>query len=244
MMEAMKMGLSIFSRQQKIRLLPFVVTSIFFLLQPYEPGSTFFGTIFKILPVISLIAYVILERSQYPTKTKTLNLETVLPDDPYSFCVLFGLAIAMVGDIFTAFTYTMWLGGLLFMAVFLCYIVAIEASGRHRGYSSCAWLFALLYLNTFLSVQGSSDSIFFKGFLLLYFIPLFFAGWKAASAFEENPGDKAVLLGCIGASLFICSDCLVILEHNGYPIPFAAFLYMLTYYGAQFGWAASTSSYT
>lgn len=243
-MEAVKIGLSVFNRQQKIRLLPFVVTSVFFLLQPYEPGSTVLGTIFKILPIMSLIGYVIVTRSQFPNKTKSLNLETVIPEDGYSFLVLVGLTIAMVGDIFTSFTYTMWLGGFLFMFVFLCYIVAIEVGGRHRGYSKCAWLFALLYINTYLSVQGSSDSYFFKGFLLIYFIPLFFAGWKAASALEENPGDTAILMGCVGASMFIFSDCLVILDHHGYPIPFAEFLYMLTYYGAQFGWAASTSDYS
>ncbi|XP_053397161.1 lysoplasmalogenase-like [Mercenaria mercenaria] len=243
-MEAIKMGLSIFSRQQKIRLLPFVVSSVFFLIQPYQPGSTFLGTIFKVLPIISLIGYVIFTRSQFPTRTKTLNLGTVIPEDRYSYCVLLGLALAVIGDIFVALPYTMFLGGLVFMVVYTCYIAAIEVDGRHRGgRSSSTWLFGLMYINTFLSVQASSESYFFKAFLLLYFIPLFLAGWKAASALEENPGDKAILLGCIGASLFIISDCLVILEHNDYPVPFAEFIYMLTYYGAQFGWAASTSNY-
>lgn len=239
------MGLSVFSRRQKIRLLPFVVTSVFFLVQPYQPGTTFLGTIFKILPILSLIGYVITTRSKFPTRTKTVSLETVIPEDEYSACVLLGLCFAAVGDIFVALPYTMFIGGLLFMVVYTCYIVAIEVDGRHKGgYSSSTWLFALLYVNTYLSVQASTESYFLKGFLLLYFVPLFVAGWKAASAVEENPGDTAVLMGCIGASLFIFSDCLVILEHNDYPIPFADFFYMLTYYGAQFGWAASTSNYS
>lgn len=239
------MGLSVFSRQQKIRLLPFVVTSVFFLVQPYQPGSTFLGTIFKILPIISLIGYVITTRAQFPTKTKTPSLETIIPEDAYSACILLGLTIAVIGDIFVSLPYTIFIGGILFMVVFACYIVAIEIDGRHRGgYSSSTWLFTLLYINTYLSVQASTESYFVKGFLLLYFVPLFVAGWKAASAVEENPGDKAVLMSCIGASLFIFSDCLVILEHNEYPVPFADFFYMLTYYGAQFGWAVSSSNFS
>lgn len=238
------MGLAVFSRQQKIRLLPFTLTAVFFLIQPYQPGSTFIGTVFKILPIISLMGYIITTKSQFPTKTKTLNLGTVIPEDAYSFFVLLGLTVSTIGDIFVSLPYVMFIGGFLFMVVFLCYIAAIEVDGRHKyGYSSCTWLFALMYINTYLSVQSSSDSYIFKGFLLIYFIPLFVAGWKAASALQENPGDMAVLMGCIGASLFIFSECLVIIEHNDYPIPFAEFLYMFTYYGAQFGWAVSTSYY-
>lgn len=238
------MALSVFSRKQKIYLLPFVVSAVFFVLQPYQPGSTFLGTIFKILPILSLIGYVIATRAKFPAKTKALNLETVIPEDPYSFCILLGLALSVVGDIFVALPYTMFVGGFLFMFVFACYIIAIEIDGRHKcGNSSSTWLFGLMYINIYLSVQGSSESYIFKGFLLLYFIPLFVAGWKAASALEENPGDKAILMSCIGSSLFIVSDCLVILEHNDYPVPFAEFIYMLTYYGAQFGWATSTSNY-
>lgn len=243
-MEALKMALSVFSRNQKMYLLPFVVSSVFFVIQPYQPGSTFLGTIFKLLPIISLIGYVIATRSQFPIKTKTVNLETVAPEDPYSFFILCGLCLSFVADIVVVLPYTMFVGGTLYMVIYTCYIFAIEVGARHKGgRSSCSWLFGLMYINIYLSVQGSSDSYFFKGFLLLYFIPLFVAAWKAASALEENPGDKAILMSCIGASLFILADCLVILEHNDYPVPFAEFIYMLTYYGAQFGWAVSTSNY-
>ncbi|KAL4238396.1 Lysoplasmalogenase-like protein tmem86a [Mactra antiquata] len=243
-MDALKTALSIFSRKQKISLLPFFVTSVFFLVQPYEPGSTFLGTIFKLLPILSLIGYIMNTRSKFPSKTKNANLDTIMPEDRYSVFVMLGLTVSVIGDIFTSISFTLFIGGALFAAVHLFYMMAINAGGRQKGKKSgCSWLFFLLFLNTFLSIQAGTESYFTILFLFFYFIPLFMAGWKAASALEENPGDKAVLLGCIGACLFIFSDCLVILEHNEYPIPFASFFYMLTYYGAQFGWAVSTSDY-
>lgn len=243
-MEAVKMALSIFSRKQKIALLPFFVTSVFFVVQPYEPGSTFLGTVFKLFPILSLIGYIISTKSKFPNSTRSVTLETIMPEDPYSVFVMLGLAVSVIGDIFTSMSYTLFIGGFLFAAVHLFYIMAINVGGRQKdSSSSCTWLFMLLFINTFLSIQAGTESYFTIIFLFFYFIPLFLAGWKAASALEENPGDKAVLLGCIGACLFIFSDCLVIMEHNEYPIPFVSFFYMLTYYGAQFGWAVSTSNY-
>ncbi|KAH3852074.1 lysoplasmalogenase-like [Dreissena polymorpha] len=243
-MEAVKMALSIFDRNQKIRLLPFVVTATFFLIQPYEPG-TFLGTTFKVLPVLSLIGYVIVTRSQFPRKTKSINIHSLTPEDPYSFCILVGLCMSLVGDILVTIPYMMFLGGFLYMVIYLCYFIAIEVDGRHKGCrSSVTWLFGLLYINTFLCLQGTADEFGMKLFFLIYLAPLFLAGWKAASAMEENPRDMSVFMGCLGASLFILSDCLVISHHMEYPIPFAEFFYMLFYYGAQCGWALSTSHFS
>lgn len=243
-MEAVSIVLSAFSREQKVQLLPFVVSSIFFLLQPYSPDSSFFGVVFKILPILSLICYVIYTKSQFPRKTRTASLETLLPEDPYSFCILMGLCIAMVGDIFVAIPYFMFVGGFLFMLVYTLYVVALEIGGRHKGCTSgFNWLFGLLFVNTWLCIQSGFESVFMKIFMFTYLIPLFLAAWKATSAVEENRGDKAVLMGCVGACLFIFSDWLVILEYNEYPIPFVQFFYMLTYYGAQAGWALSTSNF-
>jgi len=241
-MEAVKMTLSIFSRQQKIRLLPFVISTIFFLLQPYEQSSVI-GAFFKIIPIISLIGYVIVTRSQFPRKTKTINAETLIPEDIYSFCVMFGLCVSLIGDLLVACPYLIVPGGFLFMIVHLVYFTAIEVSGRHKGCSSSfAWLFVLLFLNTWLCTQANIDSYFLKILVLLYYVPLFLAGWKACAAAEDSPDDKAIMMACVGASCFMLSDFLVIMDHTGFPIPFAEFLYMLTYFGAQFGWAVSTST--
>lgn len=243
-MEAVHVILSAFSREQKIQLLPFVVTSVFFLLQPYNPSESFFGVVFKILPILSLIGYVVYTKAQFPKKTRTANAQTLLPEDPYSFCILAGLCIALIGDIFVAIPYMMFIGGFLFMVVYTVYIVGVDIGGRHKGCtSSFNWFFGLLYVNTWLCIQSGFDSYIMKLFMLIYLIPLFLAAWKATAAVEENKGDKAVMFGCIGACLFIVSDWLVILEYNEYPIPFVQFFYMLTYYGAQAGWALSTSNF-
>lgn len=243
-MEAVSLVLSVFSREQKIQLLPFVVTSVFFLVQPYDPESSFLGVIFKILPILSLIGYVVYTRSQFPRKNKTPNVETLLPEDPYSFCILAGLCVALVGDIFVAIPYLMFLGGFLFMIVYTIYIIGIEIGGRHKGCTgSFNWFFGLLYVNTWLCIQAGFESYIMKIFMFIYLIPLFLAAWKATAAVEENRSDKSALMACIGACLFIFSDWLVILEYNEYPIPFVQFMYMLTYYGAQAGWALSTSNF-
>ncbi|WAR18967.1 hypothetical protein MAR_000805 [Mya arenaria] len=236
-------ALSVFDRQQKIRLLPFVVTTVFFLLQPYEPG-TFLGTIFKVLPVLALIGYVVVTRAQFPRKTRAINQETLCPEDAYSFLILAGLCMSFLADIFVCIPYLMFVGGLGYMVIYLCYFMAIEVDGRHRGWSSSVtWLYGLLYVNTFLCLRGTTDAIGMELFFLVYLVPLFLVGWKATSALEENPSDRAVFMGFVGASLFIVSDCLTISHHMGYPVPFAEFFYMLSYYCAQCGWALSTSNF-
>ena len=243
-MEAVHLVMSLFTREQKVQLLPFVVTSIFFLVQPYSPDDSFLGVVFKILPILSLIGYVIFTKSQFPRKTRTANIETLLPEDTYSFCVLIGLCIALVGDILVAIPYVMFIGGFLFMIVDSLYFVGVEIGGRHKGCgSSFNWLFGLLFVNTWLCIQSGFDSVILKFLMFVYLVPLFLAAWKATAALEENRGDKAVLMGCVGACLFIFSDWLVILEYNEYPIPFVQFFYMLSYYGAQAGWALSTSNF-
>ena len=242
-MEVVRRFLALFDRQQKIRLLPFVVTTVFFLIQPYEPG-TFLGTIFKVLPVLSLIAYVVMTRSQFPRKTRTINLETLCPEDAYSFCILAGLALSFVADILVCIPYMMFIGGFAYMAIYTCYFLAVEVDGRHKGWGShVTWLFGLLYVNTFLCLQTTSDSLPMKLFFLVYLVPLFLTAWKATSAVEENAGDVSVLMGCVGSCLFILVDCLVISHHMGYPVPFAEFLYMLAYFSAQCAWALSTSTF-
>ena len=243
-MEAIKLGLSVFDQHQKLRLLPFVVTATFYLVQPY-PTQSFLGVVFKILPILSLIGYVVMTKSQFPTKTKKASLETILPDDEYSLFVVLGLLGSVIGDILVTIPYLVLVGGLVFLMVHLAYYIGIEVSGRHRACgSSYASLFVLLFLNMFVALQSGLDSFILKLFIFIYLVPLFLTGWKAAAAMEYNPGDKAVMMACIGASVFIFSDFLVILDFNGFPIPFAEHLYMLTYYTAQFGWAVSTSNYS
>lgn len=238
------MALSVFSRQQKIRLLPFVVTVTLFLIQPY-PTESFLGGILKIIPDICLIAYIIMTRSRFPTKTKTANLETLMPEDVYSVFILMGLVLSIFGDLMVIVPALAIPGGFIFMIVHLCYFLGIELSGRHQGgiKKRTSWFFVLLFLDTFLCTQALMESYIGKILIFSYYIFLFGVAWKATAAMEENPGDKAILFGCIGACLFIFSDFIVFTSLLGAPIPCAEFIFMLTYYGAQCGWAVSTSDF-
>ena len=238
------MTLSVFSRQQKIYLLPFVVTTILFLLLPY-PTESFIGAIFKILPDICLIAYIIMTRSRFPSKTKTANIETVLPEDVYSVFILFGLFLSIFADLFLVVPALAIPGGSIFIIVHICYFLGIELSGRHQGGcdKKTSSFFLLLFINTFLCTASLTDSYMAKFPILVYYIFLFTVAWKATVAVQENPKDQAVLFGCIGACLFIFSDVIVFTALFEIPIPFQEFVFMLTYYGAQFGWAVSTSDF-
>lgn len=238
------MTLSVFSRQQKIYLLPFVVTTVLFVLLPY-PTESFVGAIFKILPDICLIAYIIMTRSRFPSKTKTANLETILPEDVYSVFVLFGLVLSIFGDLFVIVPALAIPGGFIFIIVQLCYFLGIELSGRHQGGcdKKTSSFFLLLFVNTFLCTASLMDSYCGKFLIMVYYMFLFMAAWKATVAVQENPKDQAVLFGCIGACLLIFSDFIVFTSLLGVPYPFPEFIFMLTYYGAQFGWAVSTSDF-
>lgn len=244
-MEAVKLVLSVFSRQQKLRLLPFVVSAVFFLIQPY-PTESFIGVILKIIPDFCLIAYVMMTRSRFPLKTKSVTMETLMPEDVYSFFILIGLVLSVVGDILVVVPALLVPGGIVFILVHTCYYIGIELSGRHQGGcdKKTSWFFFLLFINTFLCVQSLADSYMAKILIFVYFIFLFGVGWKSAAAVEENPGDKAVMFGCIGACLFILTDAIIFSSLYGFPIPAPEFIFMVAYYGAQFGWAVSTSNFT
>ena len=238
------MTLSVFSRQQKIYLLPFVVTTILVLLLPY-PTASFVGGIFNMLPDICLVAYIIMTRSRFPSKTKTANLETILPEDVYSVFILFGLVLSIFANLFLLVPVLAVPGGFIYIIVQLCHFLGIELSGRHQGGfdKKTFSFFLLLFINTFLCVASLTDSYIAKFMILVYYIFPFTAAWKATVAVQENPKDQAVLFGCIGACLFIFSDVVVFASLFEVPIPFLEFIFMLTYYGAQFGWAVSTSDF-
>lgn len=218
---------------------------VFFLIQPY-PTESFLGAIFKVIPDLCLIAYIIVTRSRFPQKTKTVSLENLIPEDVYSFFILIGLVLSVFGDLMVIVPALMVPGGLLFIMVHLCYYMGIELSGRHQGGSEkkTSWFFLLLFVDTYLCTQSLTGSYWVKIIIFIYYIFLFMAAWKSASALEENPGDKAVLFGCIGACLFILSDFLVFIFLMEFPIPVPEPIFMLAYYGAQFGWAVSTSNFS
>ena len=243
-MEAVKTTLSMFSRQQKIRLLPFIVSAVLFLILPY-PTESFMGAVSKVLPILCLIAYVIMTRSQYPLKTKVISLETLIPEDGYSFFVLSGLVLSFFGDLLVIFPALALPGGIVFMMVYMLYFIGIEISGRHQGGSQkkTSWFFLLLFFDTYLCTQSLTESYIFKIFIFMYYVPLFVTGWKATAAYQENPKDTAIVFSFIAACLFIASDITVIVSELGFPIPCAEHLFMITYYGAQFGWAVSTSQF-
>ena len=243
-MEDLKTALSLFSREQKVRLVPFIASVIVFLILPY-PTESFIGAVCKILPVLSLVAYIITTRSQFPSKTKAINLETLLPGDAYSFFVLCGLILSVIGDLLIIIPGLIVPVGFLYMLIHLLYFIGIEISGRHQGGSrkNTSWFFFLLFVDVYLCTQSLTDSYVYKVFVLIYYVPLFITAWKATAAFQENPDDTAVMLSFIGACLFIVSDCTVVISEMGAPIPCSEHLVMLTYYGAQFGWAVSTSEF-
>lgn len=237
------MVLSLFSRQQKLQLLPFLISATFFLIQPY-PAESFVGGILKLLPDLCLIAYVIMTRSRFPRKTKTVNLETLMPEDVYSVFILTGLVLSFFGDLMFLIPWLIPVGGIFVILALLSYYIGIELSGRHQGGSGkkTYWFFVLLFIDTYLCTQSLTESYIAKILIFVYYIFPFVVCWKSTAALEENHSDKAVMFGCIGSWLFIFSDFIVFTSLLGFPIPAPELIFTLTYYGAQFGWAVSTSN--
>lgn len=226
---------------QKILLICFVVSAVVYLLNPPSNQPIYWQTdyyrymdrvFWKILPMLCLIAYVILTQTQ-----RSWN--------KYSLYTLIGLCLSTIGDTCLVVPKLLIPGGAVFKMAHVSYYVAIVKGGLQQGGSKVTMcIFVILFIAVYIFSQSLTDSYIRKFGLLLYYVPLFAVGWKAATVFEVNLLDKATILSLVGACLFINSDVVLIINGLGFYIEHSRHIVMATYYGAQAARAISTSYYS
>lgn len=214
-------------KQAVPKLLPFFKTfCIYFILWlPEAKNPSILAAAIKILPIISLCGFVI--------------MQGVNPHD-YNSHILLGLIFSMFGDIFIVWEHShFYFGVISFGIAHLCYASAF-------GFTPVNPLvlvgLLILTLNTyslyFPNLNGSLMGTV-AGYMLMISVMI----WRAITGLQVSLRSQAwqwtKLCACVGAISFGFSDFILGVNKWYFPIPYARVIVMVTYYSAQLGFALS-----
>ncbi len=207
------------------KLVPFFKTcTIFFVLYGEESKlESVIYCIFKILPIISLMIFVLLHGMNFSEAYS------------YSRKVLIGLFFSALGDAFLV-----WKNLGYFVYGLLMFAIAQAAYASAFGFSPfnpsggavCALLGTAVYYLILPGLDG----------MLLYLTPLYISiicimMWRSLSRlrFIDDMWTWTKMCSCGGAAFFLISDFIIAIEKFRTPIPYSQPLIMITYYAAQLG---------
>ncbi|CAH1787589.1 unnamed protein product [Owenia fusiformis] len=210
------------------KLVPFFKTvAIFFVLFPTSDTSTLFCCVIKILPILSLIVFVLLHG---------MNLDEVYV---YSRRVLLGLIFSMIGDICLVWKANYFLHGIASFAIAQAFYA--RAFGllplKHISGAVCFTVGAITYLYLVPGLEGPMVY-----FVAMYTALIMFMAWRAIARVQFFEDDWTwnddlwtwtKLCGCMGALLFMVSDLTIAMDRFRFSVPFAHTFIMMTYYAAQ-----------
>ena len=241
-MDIQEFFMTTFSKEQKIRLVPFFSTWLLYyiLYMPIwgNPSETLGAVFFKILPIASLAFYIISSAKKtpgFPTK------DDLIPDDSRARYFLFALAASALGDACLVWRETLFIPGLLAFAIgHVFYFIGLEDDANTSKTSRTRNIFILAALDVFLFIQPGINSYVLTVLVAMYIALIFSVGWRATARYEAE-GTRAAFCGCLGAVLFIASDFLIATDKWNFTVPFGPSMIMSTYYGAQLGLAVSTT---
>ena len=209
----------------------FKTVAIFFVLYPTDDANynPVIFSIFKILPIASLIVFVLLHGMNFSEAYS------------YSWKILIGLVFSALGDIFLVLKdYGFFIHGIaaFAMAQFLY-----------------AWAFDVwplkLYVGAICAVIASTIYVFLlpglEGVMVyvgaVYCALIFTMMWRAIArvqffndrwVFTQDLWKWTKLCSCIGAFFFVVSDFTIAFDKFVQPVPYAHAIIMFTYYAAQF----------
>ncbi|XP_046376069.1 lysoplasmalogenase TMEM86A-like [Haliotis cracherodii] len=205
------------------KLVPFFKTvAIYFVLFGDEERSSIFFCIVKLLPIISLILFVLMHG---------MNLSEYYR---YSRRILIGLVLSCFGDAFLVWKKTYFEAGIIMFA--LAQLQYARAFGWRPFNPYAGTVFAVLSGVIFYHLQTSLEGILMYmvgGYLVLISI----MGWRAVARvrFFDDLWTWTKLSSCAGAICFMISDLTIAVDKFVRPVPFAHPIIMVTYYAAQFG---------
>lgn len=210
-------------------MVPFFKTAtIYFVLYGQESRlASLVYCIFKCLPVISLIFFVLLHGMNF--------------SDAYAYSrrILIGLICSCIGDAFLVWkTYGYFLHGVAMFAVAqMCYASAfgMRPFNVYAGLG-CAVTMAAVYSFLWPGIHGVMAVVIF-----MYLFLIMFMAWRAIARVQlfDDLWTWTKLCSCGGAILFLISDLIIATEKFRFALPHGHTLIMLTYYAAQLGIALS-----
>lgn len=205
------------------KLVPFFKTvALYFVLYPDENPPTIFCCLFKCLPIISLMLFVLLQGMSFSIYYR------------YSRRILVGLIFSCLGDAFLVWKQNYFMHGIAMFAV--SQVMYARAFG---------WKPFNPYALGVLSVIGIAGYYYvasdLKGVLLclvaLYMVLILTMAWRAIARvqFFDELWTWTKLCGCAGSILFLISDFVIAIDKFRTPVPFSHTIVMSTYYAAQLG---------
>lgn len=215
-------------KQAVPKLVPFFKTfCIYFILWlPEAENPSVLAAVIKILPIISLCGFVIMQGVK-------------LHD--YNRRILLGLIFSMFGDIFIVWEHSHFhFGAVSFGVAHLCYATAF-------GFKPLNPLILLgliiLSLNTYSLYLPNLEGflvVIVAGYMMMISVMI----WRAITGLQVSLHSKAwqwtKLCACAGAVSFGFSDFILGINKWHLPIPYARAIVMVTYYSAQLGIALSS----
>ena len=205
------------------KLVPFFKTvALYFVLYPDENPPTIFCCLFKCLPIISLMLFVLLQGMSFSIYYR------------YSRRILVGLIFSCLGDAFLVWKQNYFMHGTAMFAV--SQVMYARAFG---------WKPFNPYTLGVLSVIGTAGYYYvasdLKGILLYlvasYMVLILTMTWRAIARvqFFDELWTWTKLCGCAGSILFLISDFVIAIDKFRTPVPFSHIIVMSTYYAAQLG---------
>lgn len=204
--------------------MPFFKTfALFFALYPGERQATLPYCLFKCLPIISLIFFVLSHGMRF---TEAYS---------YSRKIVAGLIFSCIGDAFLVWQKQgYFLFGVGFFSIAqVCYTLAFGFRPFNPAVAALSFVYAIVCF--YFLYPGLSGILVLFGLIYSLLICIMF--WRSVSRvqFFDDLWTWTKLCSCFGAVLFVVSDTVLAFDHFLAPIPYGQSIIMSTYYLAQLG---------
>lgn len=199
----------------------------------HPDNSKLFHAVVKILPILCLCGFVILQGVTFQSC------------HDYNRRIFVGLILSAIGDICLVWKQQFFIHGMLAFA--LAHLAYVRAFGL-QPLKPLTWLFCFLITMPFYHFYFPN----LKGILAvavpIYIVVIGIMLWRAITGLQAQLlSDEGLwrwtkLCACLGAITFGISDMFIGFNMFCFPIPYSQVFIMTTYYAGQLGIALSTFS--
>jgi uncharacterized membrane protein YhhN len=207
------------------KLVPFFKTcTIFFVLYGEDSRlESIIYCLFKILPIISLMIFVLLHGMDF--------------SDAYAYSrkILIGLFFSVLGDVFLVWkNLGYFVPGVFMFAV--AQVAYASAFGMRPFNPYAGGVCSLIGIGIYYLLLPGLEGIMVY-LVAMYISLIFLMCWRAVARvqFFDDLWTWTKLCSFAGAILFLLSDFIIAFDKFRFPIPYSHALIMITYYAAQLG---------
>ncbi|XP_077983213.1 lysoplasmalogenase TMEM86A-like [Glandiceps talaboti] len=205
----------------------FLTVILYFVIKDSLPAPSMEAVVVKILPIASLIIFVL-----------STGIST-----KFSRGILLGLLVSGVGDYFMVYKETCFIQGVAAFAVAQVIYAVTFGFTPMKPFSLvfCILSASAMYFYLYPGLRG-----IFITLIALYNILIYYMVWRALSRcrFFEGDWTWGQLLCALGSISFIISDFVIGVDKFRHEVPHSNTVVMVTYYIAQFGITMAVTDYS